>query len=178
MKDTVTARKYARVLFAQAQKTNQIRACQQGLEELLRVTHARASLREILMQPFIASPEKQKLLHASLGEYATPLLERFLSLLVRSRRIGLLPLIVDYFEEEVDRSNQVQEVQVRSAFPLSDAQRKTLQEKLEAWLNSKVRLKLGVEPELIGGLVLQTRDHQLDQSLRGKIEQLHNALEN
>jgi F-type H+-transporting ATPase subunit delta len=176
MKDTVAARKYARVLFNEAQKTNQIRACQQGLEELARITRMRDSLRAILVQPFIASPEKQKLIHASLGEYATPLLERFLTILVRARRMELLPLIIDYFEEEVDRSKNAQEVRVRSAFPLTEAQKKTLEEKLEGWLNSKVRLKVGVDPELIGGLVMETRDYRLDQSLRTRLKKLEETL--
>jgi F-type H+-transporting ATPase subunit delta len=165
-------------LFNEAQKTNQIRACQQGLEELSRIIHARDSLRAILMQPFIASPEKQKLVHASLGEYATPLLERFLAILMRARRMELLPLIIEYFEEEVDRSKGAHEVRVRTAFPLSEAQQKMLQEKLEGWLHSKVRLKIGVDPDLLGGLVIRTRDHEIDQSLRGKLKQLEKSLEN
>src|SRR5205085_269918 len=109
-----------------------------------RVVAARDSLRRILLQPFIAPTEKQKLIHAALGEYATPLLERFLNLLVQKRRFDLLPLIVKEFQEEVDRSQNIQALRVRSAFPMNESQQKTLQQKLEGWLHSKVRMNVVV----------------------------------
>ena len=85
-------------LFAQAQSTNQVRACQQGLEEIAHLFEARDSLRRVLTQPFIAPAEKQKLIHSAMGEYATPLLERFLNLLVQKRRFDLLPSIAQQFQ--------------------------------------------------------------------------------
>ena len=176
MKDTVAAHRYAKALFAQAQASKQVLACQQGLAEVARITGFRDSLRRILSHPFIVGAEKQKLVHSALGEYATPLLERFFSLLVQRRRFELLPLIVQEFQDEVDRSHHVQALRVRSAYPLSDKQKRILQEKLEVWLHSKVRMDVGVDPELIGGLVVQTRDLECDQSLRGKLTRLRYEL--
>jgi len=176
LKDTVAARKYAKALFNQAQATNQVLACQQGLEEIVRVVKARDSLRRILVQPFIAPSEKQKLIHASLGEYATPLLERFLNLLVQKRRFDLLSLIVEQFQEEVDHSQNVQALRVRSAFPMNESQQKTLRQKLEDWLHSKVRMDVIVDPDLIGGVVVQTRDMVIDESLRTQLKRLYSEL--
>jgi F-type H+-transporting ATPase subunit delta len=176
MKDTAAAHKYANALFNQAQTTKQVLACQQGLEEIARVVKASDSLRRILIQPFIAFSEKQKLIHSALGEYATPLLERFLNLLVQKRRFDLLTTIVEDFQAEVDRSQNVQALRVRSAFPMNDSQKKTLQQKLEDWLHSKVRMDLVVDPDLIGGLVVQTRDGVMDQSLRTQLKRLQKAM--
>ena len=176
MKDTVAAHKYAHALFNQAQATNQVRACQQGLEEVVRVTKARDSINRILMQPFITPAEKQKLIHSALGEYATPLLERFMNLLVQRRRFDLLPLIFDEFQTEVDRSQNVQALKIRSAYPMSESQQKTLQHKLEGWLNAKVRMQVVVDSDLIGGLVIQTRDRVIDQSLKTQLRRLQKAM--
>jgi F-type H+-transporting ATPase subunit delta len=176
MKDTVAAGKYARALFAEAQAKNQVLACQQGLEEVSRIIRVRESLQRILVQPFITQGEKQKLIHSTLGEYATPLLERFLQMLVERDRFALLSVIVDEFQAEVDRAQNVQPLKVRVAYPMNEAQQKTLQTKLEAWLKSKVRMEVAVEPELIGGLIIQTRDHELDQSVRTKLKKLKEAM--
>jgi F-type H+-transporting ATPase subunit delta len=176
MRDTAAARKYARALFAEAQSKNQLLACQQGLAEFARIIKVRDSLRRILIQPFIGALEKQKLIHSALGEYATPLLERFLELLVRRRRFDLLPTILEQFQEEVDRSQNVQSLRVKVAYPIDEPQRKNLQQKLEAWLKSKVRMDVVVDPELIGGLVIQTRDRELDDSLRTKLVRLKQAM--
>ena len=178
MKDTVAAQKYAKALFAQAQTTNQVRACQQGLEEIARVVRARDSLKRILVQPFIAVAEKQKLIHATLGEYATPLLERFLEFVGAEAPpdFDLLPEIVQHFQDEVDRSENIQAVRVRAAYVMNEAQKKTLQQKLETTLNAKVRMDVAVDSDLIGGLVIQTRDRELDQSLKTQLKRLKEAM--
>jgi F-type H+-transporting ATPase subunit delta len=176
MKDSVAAGKYAHALFAEAQSKNEVRACQQGLEEISRIVRSRDSLRRILIHPFITPAEKQKLTHSALGEYHTPLLERFMEMIIRRRRFDLLPLIVDEFQEAVDRSQGVQALKVKVAYPLNDSQQKTLQQKLETWLKSKVRMQVTVEPDLIGGVVVQTRDRELDQSVRTQLKRLKQAM--
>src|SRR5258706_9637028 len=176
MKDSVVAKKYAHALFGEAQAKNELRAAQQGLEEFIRVVRLRGSLKQILAHPFIAGEEKKRMIHSALGEYATPLLERFLFLLVSKRRLDLLFLIALEFQEAVDRFMNVQSLRVKSAFPMSEPQQKDLQARLEKWLKSKVRMELQVDSSLIGGLVIQTRDHVLDQSLKGQLQKLRQEL--
>jgi F-type H+-transporting ATPase subunit delta len=184
LKDLVVAQKYAHALFAEAQKECKgaqrcaptLIACQQGLEEFIRVARLRGSLIQILSHPFIAVDEKKRLIHASLGDHAMALLERFLLLLVEKHRLNLLFAIGQEFQAEVDRFQNVQALKVRIAFPLSDSQQKDLQGKLEAWLKSKVRMEVQVDSSLIGGLVIETRHHVLDQSLQGQLKKLEGVL--
>lgn len=176
MKDLVIAKKYAQALFAQAQAKNELRACQQGLEEFVRIARLRGSLKQILAQPFISLAEKKRVIQSVLGEYATPLLERFFSLLVKKRRLDSLFLIAQEFQEYVDRFQKVQALRVRTAFPMPETQQKQLKERLEAWLKSKVRMDVQVDSQLIGGLIVQTRDHVLDQSLKGQLRKLERQL--
>jgi F-type H+-transporting ATPase subunit delta len=176
LKDQVVAKKYAHALFAEAQTKNELRAAQQGLEEFIRVARLCGSLKQILAHPFIAVDEKKRMIHSALGEYATPLLERFLQLLVSKRRLELLFLIALEFQDEVDRFMNVQSLRIKTAFPISESQQKDLQAKLETWLKSKVRIEVQVDSSLIGGLVIQTRDHVLDQSLKGQLKKLQQQL--
>jgi F-type H+-transporting ATPase subunit delta len=176
MKDSVVANKYAHALFAEAQAKNELRAAQQGIEEFVRVARLRSSLKEILGHPFIGVEEKKRMIRSALGEYSTPLLERFLFLLVSKRRLDLLYLIALEFQGEVDRFLNVQSLKIRTAFPMSEDQRKQLEVGLESWLKSKVRMDVQVDSTLIGGLVIQTRDHVLDQSLKGQLKKLRQEL--
>jgi len=176
MKDVTVARKYAHALFEEAQAKKELRAAQQGLEEIVRVARLRGSLQSVLSHPFIAPEEKKRMIHSALGECATPLLERFLQLLVSRRRLDLLLVIALEFQEEVDRFMKVQSLQVKTAFPMSETQKTNLQSKLEKWLSSKVRMAVQVDPSIIGGLVLQTRDHVIDQSLQGQLKKLRQQL--
>jgi F-type H+-transporting ATPase subunit delta len=176
MQDTVAARKYAKALFSAAQAKNEVLACQQGLHEIARVTKLRASLAGVLEHPFIGPEEKKKMVHSALGEYATPLLERFLLMLVEKRRFTLLSLITELFQDEVDRFQNIQPLKIRAAYALSEGQQQELKGKLEGWLHSKVRMEIQIDPQLIGGLIIQTRDQVLDQSLRGRLKRLQTQL--
>ena len=176
MKEIAVAKKYAHALFVEAQAKNELRAAQQGLEEFIRVARLRGSLKGILSHPFISPDEKKRMIHSALGEYSTPLLERFLLLLVTRRRLDLLFVIALEFQNEVDRFTNVQSLQIKTAFPMSEPQQKQLQAMLETWLKSKVRMNVQVDPQLIGGLVIQTRDYVLDQSLKGQLKKLENAI--
>src|SRR6266480_6720940 len=156
MKDSVVAKKYAHALFAEAQAKNELRAAQQGLDEFIRIARLRGSLKAILSHPFISPEEKKRMIRSALGEYATPLLERFLQLLVSRHRLDLLFAIALEFQDKVDRFMNVQSLHVKSAFAMSEVQQKELQGKLEKWLKSKVRMQVHVDPALIGGLLVQT----------------------
>lgn len=176
MKNTSVAHKYAKALFEEALAKEELLACQQGLEEIVRVARMRDSLRRILAHPFIAGPEKKAILRAALGEYATPLLKRFLNLVVEKRRFDLLFAIAQEFQDEVDRYQKVQAIHVRTALPMTEGQRKTLKDHLETWLRSKVRMGVQVDSQLIGGLVIQTQDRECDQSLKGQLKRLQQQL--
>ena len=176
MKDSLVAQKYAKALFAQALVKKEVLACQQGLEQIVRVARARKKFLTVLEHPFILVTEKRRMIHSALGEYATPLLERFLSLLVERKRVALLIPIQEAFQEEVDRHQNVQSVRVRSAFRLDEAHERRLKEDLKKWLRAEIRLEVDVDPSLIGGIVIQTRDQISDQSLRGKLERLKEQL--
>jgi F-type H+-transporting ATPase subunit delta len=176
MKDLVVAKKYAQAFFAQAQAGNVLQACHEGLEEFARVARLRSSLKRILEHPTIPLEEKKRTLHVVLGEHSIPLLERFLFLLVQKHRLDWLAPIAEAFQEAVDRYHKVQALQVRSAFAMSEAQQKQLQGQLEKLLQSKVRMEVRVDPALIGGLIVQTRDRVLDQSLKGQLQKLRRQL--
>jgi F-type H+-transporting ATPase subunit delta len=176
MKDIGAARRYAQALFNEAQKKNQVLACMQGLEELSRIVKLTPCLQEALEHPFIPIDEKKRVLHSALGEYGTPLLETFLSLLVAKHRFALLSAILEAFRQEVDQSQGIEPLTVRTAAPLSEAQQKDLKTKIEAWLKAKVRMTVQLDPQLIGGVVIQTRDHILDQSLKGQLKRLQQQL--
>ncbi len=169
MRDSVAAGKYAMALFAEGKAKDQLKACQQGLTEMLRLLRTQGKLTDILTHPFIGLPEKEQLIRTALGEFASPLLERFLILLVEKHRFGLLSLITEEFQAAVDELQKVEPVHVRTAMPMSEVTQKQLKAALERRLGSVVRMDVQVDPTLIGGLVVQTADYVLDESLKGQL---------
>jgi F-type H+-transporting ATPase subunit delta len=176
MHDLTAARKYAQSLFAEAKAHVQLLACTQGLSQATKALRTKRSVQDVLVHPFITPAEKKGVVNSVLGEFKTPLLERFLMLLVEKRRIGLLEAIAVEFQAAVDRFNGVQPLKVRTAMPMAPAQQEQLRMKLEAWLNSKIRMEIFVEPQLIGGVVIETPNHVLDQSVLGQLRRVERQL--
>ena len=74
-----------------------------------------------------------------------------------------------------DRQNR-RRVSVRSAVPLTDAQRAALEDSLARSLGATPILTAAVDPALLGGLVVQVGDVVYDGSVRNRLEQLRHRL--
>jgi F-type H+-transporting ATPase subunit delta len=172
MKDSSVARRYAKALFGAAVHGQQIDPCSQMLEEISRAVQTDRSFAGCLTHPFIPLAEKTGLVRSIFGSLLTPLMERFLQLLIEAHRFNLIIEIADRFQEELDRHQNVEPVSVKVAYPMPEARRKMLQEKLKNWLQADVRMEVRVAPEIIGGLIVRTRDRECDQSLRTELRQL------
>ncbi|MBN1872371.1 MAG: F0F1 ATP synthase subunit delta [Candidatus Omnitrophica bacterium] len=87
-------------------------------------------------------------------------------------------------EESLSQAEQLQipedinEVKVTSAFPLSELQRKNLQKKVKQFLKRDVELKEESDPRLVAGIVLAVGSLVLDGSLKNKIEERAKSIGN
>jgi F-type H+-transporting ATPase subunit delta len=93
----------------------------------------------------------------------------FVHLLAENKRFGALPEITCLFEELKAELEGVLEAHIATAFPLSDDQMAGLVAKLEAKFGHKIEASQHVDPELIGGVVIQVGDEVMDASVRGKL---------
>ena len=76
--------------------------------------------------------------------------------------------------EDADRLHvpeELKEVQVISAFPLSDEQRSMIEKKLKELLRHEFKLSEKIQPEMIAGLQLQLGSLLIDGSLRAKVKE-------
>lgn len=176
MGDRSAARTYSRALFAQAASAKSLRICQERLDEAARVAKAVPALVRTMAHPAVSADEKRGILKTLLGPSAPELLEWFLVLLVQKHRFSQLPVIAEEYHDLVDRQEGIEPLKVRSAVALPEEDRRQLQARLEKWLKTKVRLDFQVDPSLIGGWVVQSRDRVLDQSLKGQLAQLQRRL--
>ena len=67
-------------------------------------------------------------------------------------------------------------VELTTAFELSDDEARTIVAQIEQRSGRKVEATRTVDPELIGGMVLQVGSRRVDASVRGRLEQLGREL--
>ena len=81
--------------------------------------------------------------------------------------------LFEAFKAEAERAA---DVEVTSAFSLSDEQQASLAAELTRKLGRQVKLSAQVDASLIGGVVVRSGDLVIDGSVRGKLAKLAAAL--
>ena len=100
----------------------------------------------------------------------------FLKLLLEYGRIAVLPEIAAHFEVLKAQIENIVDVTVTSAQPISKKQQDTISKALRKRLGRDVNLATQIDENLIGGAVIRAGDVVIDGSLRSRLEGLANAL--
>jgi F-type H+-transporting ATPase subunit delta len=102
--------------------------------------------------------------------------ENFVRVLAENGRLDLLPQIHEQFEALRNAREGVVEAEVHSAFELNDAQMGELVQRLEKKTGRKVRAKIVMDKDLIGGVKIVIGDKVIDGSARAQLGALETAL--
>ena len=80
-------------------------------------------------------------------------------LLAENRKLNYLPDLAEAYRERLLAHQNIVRAEVTSAAPLSPEKTKALEESLSKVTGKKVELSVSVDPELLGGVVAQDRQH-------------------
>lgn len=128
--------------------------------------------RSLLAQPRVPRAAKKALLRRIFEGKAKKSFLDFLELLVDKNRQDLIPDIAESFDILSDVSEGVVRIQVRSWRPLTEAQRASLQEKMQKIAIRKVILVEKVDPEIKGGVLCYAGDRVIDGSVAYRLKSI------
>jgi F-type H+-transporting ATPase subunit delta len=171
----VAQRIYAEALFAAAKETDRVAAVHDELTQFVDAMRDVAELRELLRNPELDTRAKRQVLDDLLGD-ADELARNFLRLLVDKHRMVQLDEIHREFERLVAREQQRLSVELTTAVELPDDDLRTIVGQIERASGRKVEATTNVDPDLIGGVVLQVGTRRMDASVRGRLERLRRDL--
>lgn len=129
----------------------------------------------LLVNPEIESRVKADVLERVLGA-SDELVRNFVRLVAEKGRSGELREIVSEFEALVAAEEHVLDVALTTATPLTDEQFGRILGRIEEASGHRVQASRSVDPDLIGGLVLQAGSMRLDASVRGRLDRLRQQL--
>lgn len=171
------ARRYAVALVDAAAKEGQVDAALEELSEVEADVFGRfPRFADMLGSERVPAAERDRILNEVFGGRASDLVLRFLRVLNRRGRIGLLRPIVAEARTIWDRRNRRIPVSVRSAVPLEEDQIQALRDRLQGLVAGTPILSLSTDPSLIGGLVVQVGDQMYDASVKSRLAQLRHRL--
>jgi F-type H+-transporting ATPase subunit delta len=132
-------------------------------------------LSELLVNPEIDSRVKADVLERVLAG-TEELIRNFVRLLAEKGRAGEVREIAAEFELLVAAQQNVLDVELTTAYELSDADAESIVQKIAKASGRDVNATRAVDAALIGGLVLQAGSMRLDASVRGRLERLRQQL--
>jgi len=132
------------------------------------------------LQALLENPETESRVKADVLEQildgADELIRNFVQIVVEKGRAGELRPIAEEFEALVAAEARVLDVEVTTAKELSDTEFKRIVADIEKRSGRAVQAKRSVDPDLIGGIVLQAGSMRLGASVRGRLDRLRQEL--
>ena len=132
-------------------------------------------LRAVLRNPQVDPRAKARLLDELLGD-ADELVRNFVRLTAEKGRVGGIEEIAREFERLVAAEERRLNVALTTAYELSDDEAAQIVEQIVQASGRTVEATRAVDPDLIGGLVLEAGSLRVDASVRGRLERLRREL--
>ena len=132
-------------------------------------------LAALLTDPEVEGRAKAEVLEQILGK-GEELVTNFARLVVEKGRAGEIREITAEFEALVAAAERVLDVELTTAGELSEKEFQSIVADIERKSGRKVQATHSIDPELIGGIVLQAGSLRLDASVRGQFDRLRQEL--
>lgn len=151
------------------------------LEDFSATLHDSAELREILENPSVTMDMKLKVIDAVVTKIGADggmprQVRNFIALLTQNNRLRAINEVLADFRAVTDERSGVQEAEISSTRPLSDAERKRLAEPISKLAGGQVRATYREDASLIGGVLVRIGSTVYDGSIRGQLEKLKRVL--
>ncbi len=171
--DRILARRYARALFAAARDR---RAEDKVARELGEALPGLLKAEALCRDPRTPAPAKEAAVVKAVVD-RTPLLRHFVLLLLRRKRLSLLPLIAEDVRDILEKQKGVVAARVATARPLSSEERTRLEKILGQLSGRAVALEAVEDPSLLGGVQVRLGDAVYERSLRADLARLKEVLD-
>ena len=171
----VVHRVYARALYEAAKEQGSVEQTREELSDFVAAVRDVPDLRAVLRNPQIDPRAKASALEAITGDLHD-IVRNFLLLLAEKGRITEVEEIERELDRLVAREQGQITVELTTAQELTDEEAHEIVEQIEKASGRRVEATRSVDPDLIGGIVLQAGSFRIDASVRGRLNRLRQEL--
>jgi F-type H+-transporting ATPase subunit delta len=171
------AKVYAKSLLDAVPADKQVAVLEEFGSLVQDVLPANPEFARLLSSAVVGKDDKLKLINNVLEGRANPLFVNFLRVLARHERLDLLAPIHRQAVLQHELRAGKQRVQVTVAREVSPETRRAIEESLAKVLPFTPIVELTVDPELLGGMKIRVEDTVYDGSLRTRLKQLRQQVQ-
>ena len=171
------AGRYATALFELAREERTVDSVKTDLDRFDAMIGESADLQRLVRSPVFSAEDQTRALTALLDKAAIGgTSAKFLKVLAANRRLFVVRDVIRTFRTLVAHFKGESTAEVTVAEPLSDKNLDALKGALKSVTGKDVDLKVKVDPEIIGGLVVKVGSRMVDSSLRTKLNSIKHAM--
>ncbi len=164
------AARYAKSVLDLSVSENQLEAVLKDMQLLKSIVSQNRDLELLLLSPIVKGDKKKSILDEILKGNIRELTSKFLALMIVKGREKYLPEIATAFQNQYNDLKQIQVVKVTTAVAMDENVRNTVNQKIATLTPGKtIEIKAIVNPEIIGGFIIEMDDKLYDASVRTEL---------
>ncbi len=176
IKNTKIAKKYSNALLETAKEENKYDTIYNDILFAAETVNTNKDLSDFLLNPIIKAEDKKDVIKKIFSFHTDKTTLNFLCLLVEKGRINALNEIVNQYTQSYNKINNTIKPLITSAVELSSSQKERLTEKLTNKLMKKVLPEYIINPDIIGGLIVEIGDKTIDFSIKNRFDDMKKQL--
>ena len=179
MSTTKISYRYGKSLLELAQEQNVLDNVVSDVEMFRDSLESREFV-NLLESPIVKADKKVKIFDAIFSGKLSDLTSRYFRLIIQKGREALLPQITQAFIDQYNKLKKVTTVDVTVAKEIGDDQLKEIKSRLaqSGKTEENIELNVKVNPDLLGGFILEFEGQKYDESVRTKLSDLKKNFSN
>jgi F-type H+-transporting ATPase subunit delta len=158
---------YAKALFELAKEKNMVTDIKSDTQSLVQAIDKSTEFADFISNPIVSSTDKTTTLAKLFGGKIKTETSNFLNILVSKGRISELKSVCEAFQEMANKESNTYQLKLTTATHISDDAKKQIAEKSLG--DAKFEIETIVNPEILGGFILEYDNRMLDQSISTKV---------
>ena len=173
------ASRYAKSVLDLAIEKGQLEEVYADMLYLQQLTKESRDFLNLLRSPVIKADAKIRTINAVTAGKVSPITTSFIKLMTEKTREAVLPEIITSFINQYKESKGIKTVKLTTATPISDAVKAEIVAKVKKSGGfDNLELVESIDPNIIGGFVLQADDKLIDASISYDLKNISRQFEN
>ena len=168
--------RYARALLKSATEQQLDDAVYQEMQLLAKSYIDVPQLRQTIDNPMLSKDKKETLLLTAVGGEPTPLTRAFIALVLKEDREPVMQFIATSYVTLSRQQKNVIRGRLITAARVSPATEQKMRQMVESKTNGTVEFETEVNPEIIGGFILEYDTYRMDASVKSKLNSILQTL--
>ena len=142
------------------------------LREISETINSSSELSDVINNPSVSTEEKQIVICKLFQDNIMPIVYNFIFALNLRKRLDIISEIADEYEAELEKLKNIVRINITSAIDLNDNKKSDIKARVAEKLKKDVKIKWGVDSNIIAGLIFNIDGTVIDNSIKYKLDKL------